>query len=318
VALGTCLALGGTASAQLTASAPATAMRLDYQAPAGCPTADAFTSEVRARAPQSRSEAASAVEVRIVANASSPGVETFEGRMVITDESGATPSRAVRGDSCAEVVRALALAVAMTFEPVESAPPVVVAVSPPAPPERPPVVPPPPARPRLHVSAGLKGSAESGVGPRVAPALGIYGDVAAGSLSLRLGAARAVSPLVARGAGKARFARTTATLDGCPLRWRAAPGLGLSVVPCLAFEIGSLTSDGQSTVDPESTSRLWVASGLSTRLVWEPVGPLVLELEGRANVPLTRDRFFFRPAEDVFEAPIVAFSVGLAGGVRFW
>ena len=292
-------------------------MRLDYDAPAGCPDSTAFAAEVRARAPRTSNVAAPAVNVKITASSSPPPANAFEGSVVITDDSGESPSRAVRGDSCAEVVRALALAVAMTFDPAESAPPpAVIAPPPPAPaaPDRAGETT-APAPERLHIAAGLIGSAESGVGPLVAPAVGIYGDLAAASLSLRLGATRAVSPIVERAVGSARFARTTATLDACPLRWRATANV--SAVPCVAIEIGSLTSDGRSTVDPESASRLWIATGLSARLVWEAAGPLFFELEGRANVPLTRDTFIFRPAEEVFKAPIVAFSAGLSAGVRF-
>ena len=296
-------------------------MRLDYEAPAGCPDANAFAAEVRARAPRTATEAAPTVHVRVAASPSATRSEAFEGSVVITDESGESPSRAVRGDSCTEVVRALALAVAMTFDPAESAPPpAVIAPSPPLPPAPAPA---PdragettaPSPERVHIAAGLRGAAETGVGPLVAPALGIYGELAGASLSLRIGATRAVSPIVDRAAGSARFARTAATLEACPFRWRATSNV--SVVPCVAFEIGSLTSDGRSTVDPESTSRLWIATGLAARLVWEPAAPLFFELEGRANVPLTRDSFIFRPAEEVFKAPIVAFSAGFGAGVRF-
>jgi hypothetical protein len=298
-------------------------MRLEYQAPAGCPDGDAFTAEVRARAPRSSKLGGRSVEVTVSPTiASSPAATQFEGRVVIADENGVTPSRAVRGDTCAEVVRALALAVAMTIDPAEELPSAPAAVSAPPAPESagaPPVersAPGAAAGQPLHLSAGLKAGAESAVGPLVAPALGIYADLAGPRASLRLGAARSVSPLVERSAGSARFARTTATLDGCPVRWRAAATLAL--VPCATFEIGSLASDGQATIDPESTARLWVAAGLAGRLVWEPASPLVFEVEGRAMAPFTRDQFYFRPASDVFQAPIVAFSAGMTGGVRFW
>ncbi|MDB5221245.1 MAG: hypothetical protein JWO86_9172 [Myxococcaceae bacterium] len=297
-------------------------MRLTYQAPAGCPDADAFTVEVRARAPRSSPLGGRSVDVTVTSTTTTSRAAThFEGRVVISDESGVTPSRAVRGETCAEVVRALALTVAMTIDPAEETPTARSAVvAPPAPvgAAAPPVdrsSPEPTTGEPLHLSAGLKGGVETAVGPLVSPALGMYGELAGPHASLRLGAARSVSPLVERGAGSARFARTTMTFDGCPVRWRATPSLAL--VPCATFEIGSLTSDGRATVDPESSARLWVAAGLSGRLVWEPFGPIVFELEGRATAPFTRDRFFFRPADDVFQAPIVAFSGGFTGGVRF-
>jgi hypothetical protein len=310
-----CLAAGTEAAAQ---PAP---LRLDYEVAAGCPEAGAFTAEVRARAASSSASLANrAIAVKITSSAGgSSAAASFEGSVVITDDSGVTPSRAVRGDTCDEVVRALALTVAMTLDPEERPPTVIIAaVSEAAPPpaEKPPAVAALPSRSGVHLSAGVRGGAESGVGPLLAPALGIYGDVAVGNLALRIGGVRAVSPLVERGAGAARFARTTATLDACPFRWRPSPSVAL--VPCAGFEIGSLTSDGRATVDPESVARLWSAAGLVERVVWEPVGPLVIELEGRATVPLTRDRFYFRPADDVFEAPILAFSAGLTAGVRFW
>jgi hypothetical protein len=316
--LGACLALAAQASAQ------EPSMRLVYRAPAGCPDSEAFTAEVRARAPRSFDLGARAVEVTVTSSqAASPGAAAFEGRVVITDEEGVTPSRAVHGDTCEEVVRALALAVAMTIEPAESGPaPARAGVAPPRPAAATPSAAAPPAdegatppRERLRVAAGLRGGAESAVGPLLAPTLGVYVDLALGRASLRVGAARAVSPIVERGAGSARFARTTAIVDGCWPSLRAAASLSLA--PCATFELGSLTSDGQATVDAESSSRVWAAAGLAGRLAWEPFGPLVLELEARATAPLTRDRFYFRPAEDVFRAPFAAFSGGLTAGVRF-
>jgi hypothetical protein len=294
---------------------PAQPMRLVYQAPPGCPDADAFSAEVRARAPRSSSLGARAVRLRIASRASQ--TSSFEGSVVITDDSGMTPSRAVRGDTCAEVVRALALTVAMTLDPEESAPPVAELIASPAPPSAERTPPPRTASADgVQVAAGLRGGAETAVGPLVAPSLGIYGDLARRDLSVRLSAVHAISPVVERGAGSARFRRTTAGVDACPLRWR--PSASLSLVPCASFEIGSLTSEGRSTVNPESASRLWASAGVAGRVGWEIVGPLVVELEGRAAFPLTRDRFFFRPAEDVFETPIVAFSAGISGAVRFW
>lgn len=305
-----------------TADAQQPSLRVDYQAPAGCPDADSFTAEVRARAPGPSTLAGRTIELKIGSPASGASdAAKFEGRVVIADAMGVTSSRAVRGDTCAEVVRALALAVAMTVDPAEEAPAVPpVSIDAPAPTSAvaAPIdrdAPRTDDRESVHVTAGLRAGVETAIGPLLAPALGIYGELETRHASLRLGAVRAVSPLVERAAGSARFARTTVAVDGCPLRWH--PAASVALVPCATVEVGSLGFEGEAVVSPESSARWWVAAGLSGRVVWEPFAPVVLELEGRATVPFTRDTFYFRPADDVFQAPIVAFAAGLTAGVRF-
>lgn len=289
------------------------ALPLAYDAPAECPSGDVFAAEVRARAPRSASLGTSSLVVTITAAWEPGGEGRFEGRVMLRDGNGSAPSRAVRADSCAEVVRALALAVAMTFDPDESPAEATVDAGAVPPPERVRETP-APAPASLHFRAGVRAGVESGVGPLLAPALGGFVELDARRLSLRVGVAHAASPTVERSVGAAGFGRTTGMVDACPLRWRAG---SVASAACAAFEVGTLTSTGRDTISPESTTRPWIAAGVAGRLAWEPLARLVIEVEGRGSFPLVRDRFVFRPSEEVFETPILAFSAALTAGVRF-
>ena len=280
-----------------------------YDVPDGCPDADGFASEVLARAPSSANLAATSFDVTI-----STTTGRFEGRVTVRDEDGASPSRAVQADSCEEVVRALALVVAMTFDPDErpSAPVPAAAPPDPAPETAPDRIAPAPAR--LRFGVGARGGVTSAVGPLVSPMLGGYVALEARRFSLRMGVSRAESSIVERVAGSATFARTTGMVDACPLLSR---GSTVSGAACAGLEVGTLASTGRDTVSPESSTRPWVAAGLAARLGWEPLPRFVLELEGRGSFPLVRDRFVFRPSDEVFETPLLAISAALTAGVRF-
>jgi hypothetical protein len=93
-------------------------VRVDYEARAGCPDADAFTREVLARAPRARlaapTEQARALVVRI------RGADhALEGSLVVRDVDGTkTAARSVHAHSCEELATALAVITAVVIDPV--------------------------------------------------------------------------------------------------------------------------------------------------------------------------------------------------------
>lgn len=291
------------------AAAEAGARQLDYDAPPSCPDEQAFASEVHTRAPNQAAFDNRKIDVRIRKNATTA---TFDGRIVMTDEDDGARERAVSGPTCDDVVRALALSVVMALADEEQ-------TAPPSPPvaNRPPreVETEPPARPKsVRWSIGAEGGVASGVGPLVAPSASAFGNLAIGRSAVRLSASYAWSPLVERSFGSARFSRAIVGVEACPYR---LGGQDIAFVPCATFETGGLFAEGRSTVSPESSSRFWMAAGLGMHLSFERLSPVFIEIDARGNAPFIRDRFFFRPDEEVYKAPILTFFTGVGAGVRF-
>src|SRR5262249_31537182 len=83
-------------------------VRVVYGAPTGCPSEDAFFAEVAARTPRAR-RAAEEAPARTFEVSLMKGSEASFGRVTIRDADGTASERDVTGDTCGEVVSALAL-----------------------------------------------------------------------------------------------------------------------------------------------------------------------------------------------------------------
>jgi len=97
--------------------APPRAVRIEYEAAAGCPDERGFEGQVRARLATkivASPEGASSVRVRIA-----PHGPSFEGDIVLTDPKGHESRRRVEG-RCADVTAALALITALALDPAAS------------------------------------------------------------------------------------------------------------------------------------------------------------------------------------------------------
>jgi len=118
-----CFALSAVALA-LTTPLPVQAetdppVHIHYEAPEGCPSADAFVAQVRARTGRVHlaEDGDTGLTLRVtIARAGS----RVEGTLVVVDASGAESRREVTGDSCATVSLALALVAAMRIDPTAS------------------------------------------------------------------------------------------------------------------------------------------------------------------------------------------------------
>jgi hypothetical protein len=114
----------------------------------------------------------------------------------------------------------------------------------------------------------------------------------------------------------AKFAWWRAELEGCPLRWSVAKSL--EVRPCAFARAGALVSQGHGLSSSQTSIRPWSELGASLLLEWTLVGPMALELEGGATLPLIREQFeFMDPAELGYQAPSVMADVKLGVGVHF-
>lgn len=232
--------------------------------------------------------------------------------------------RHVEGSSCEEVADALALIVALTFDPESTGTPVEAATVPAhareleAPrPAHPAHRAPPPARSeRWRWTIGTHGAIAAM--DELSMGASLFGEMAMGhghrTLALRL----AFTSYVAEADDRTRAATRAATLvwtyftpQLCLLRLgtRAA-----SVSPCAGMSMGALTSGPTQGVEhPRELMRAWLAPQAIVRARIAMSSRLSLEVETALAVPLTRDRYGFGDGE-AFRVPALApsMSVGVS------
>jgi hypothetical protein len=320
-----------------TAQATNAPVRFDYHAPAGCPGAGDFLNRVQSRTERARLGAPGelartfVVEVRQDERGAS-------ARLDFTDARGAPVVRAVRGETCDEVVNAIALvtALAIDAEPVESA--AAAPAAPPAPavaqarasgraraePERRAL---PAPEPHAAVaSAGMETGLESWLGPSPALAVGAFAEIgayagASGRLTLLVATSSALvapPPGVEGAFRRADFVAALARAEGCPVA--AVMGWGFRVVPCVALGVGALRGAGvEGTVEPtRSDTMLWADLVPTLRLDWTLADSLVFFAQGELGVPLVRHTFYFEgPRQDVFVVPALGGGGALGMAWRF-
>ena len=339
-------ALAGAARAQESQEAPEP-LSVAYEAPEGCPTAEAFFREVSARTTRARAplpdERARVMHVVVTRRG-----ERYGGRLWIDDASRVGTARAVEGTTCSEVVGALALIGALAVDPRASTAPVAPTSR--AQTDAGDALPPAPAPSKTAVSMAPPPTAQRaetpgpGPAPRPAPpptrvgvavgvqaeALFVAGAVGSGRVfgdlsfrsadsifapAIRLAVARSLDVDRAAAIGGASLRWTVGSLELCPLRLRLAPPLALR--PCAGAAAGALDASGTGIAASSSRTRPWGALAALGRLVWEPLAWLDLELEAGATAPLVRESFFFTPSTAVYRAPPVAFLSRAGAGLRF-
>lgn len=304
------------------------AVRIEYHAPAACPDVRAFIAQVSGRTARFRAsdESPRAFVVELTVG------DGARGRLTTID-GDARATRELDGDTCEEVVSALALVTALAIDPNASTlpvaaappPPVVTPASPPAP--LPPILAKKPVR--WHIDAGFGVEATGAVAPNdVLVGLGPFVEgsidfgVFAPALRVSLRAAPAATSPV-EGGGTARFGWWLVTTEAC-LRWgivefgRKTSGGGLGVAPCARLGAGILQADGGDVPEPRGEGRVWLDLGALVRLRWSPARIAFIEATGGAVFPLTRDRFRFEgPDTTVHRAAPVGALVGGDVGVHF-
>jgi hypothetical protein len=267
-----------------TAAQTAVAVRVDYQAAAGCPGADGFWAELRTRTVRVRAagpgEPARTFALRI---SEAPG--GYAGNLV-TD---ASDTRAVAGRTCAEVVTALALTTALSVDPEALGAGRPAPVAPPglaaAPSER--------RGPVLDAGAEwLRGVLPPDLGGL---ALGIgfrEGAWLAPRLSLHfLGSGENATSV-------ARFRSAAAGADVCSLAVGA-----LALRACAGAQGGALVATGQGLDHPRTATTPWLAATAALRVGWVHRSGLGVGLDGGFTLPLVRPTFIREaPREEVARA----------------
>jgi hypothetical protein len=276
---------------------------LSYHAPAECPDRHVFVGEVAKRA---RAQRAAQGAVSIAPSAS----DGYVGRLVVEGLE-----REVHAETCAEVVEALALAVALAAEEVDEAstlpsPTPEVAEAPPAE-----AAVDPPSRKTVEVALGAGLGWTSALGVGVSPELAVFGGIDVSGRSLRLGASFARSSMRSTPLGTARFERWALHLEGCPVT--AMPVARVRVAPCARATGGALRGSGETIENAESSSLLWLSAGVRGRLLLELGRSLFAETELGVDVPLFRHGFYVRPNDVVQRVPVLVAEGALSLGCRF-
>lgn len=301
------------------AQAPVAPGSLRYQVSSACPDESAFRARVASRF-EAPPERWSGISLVVTAIASTPA----QGTLVVIDPSGTAVRRDVQGDSCDEVVSAMALIAAVLLEGyAASAPPpapaaVATASSPPAlvnaplPVERESTG---SSAPSFEGAFGAHGVFVGGVAPSLAAgfrALAELGLDGPGYLepALRLSFVWTAPTSVASSSAAIRMSFMTGRAEVCPVRLGA---LGLAWIPCASFDVGQIAGDPGTG----SRARLWLAPGLVARAAWKIAPFLDLELEGGLSFPLMRYRFLFEPAPVVYQIPAVGGTGGIGAVIRF-
>ena len=320
------------------AQSPDEAVRFHYRAPAGCPDGETFASRVQARTGRARlsepGELARQFDVEVELDAQGAGA-----RLSFTDSQGAAVVRAVRGETCDEVVSAIALVTALAIEagPSERSAAAPHAETSPNAATAPKIETAPnasrsrglraPEPDELAWSFGVEGSMSSWLGPELSLGVGAFGEVGtyagpSGRLTLLRATSHAMiehpdRPLVFR---RAEFTAYMARVGGCPLA--VGLGAGFRILPCASFGLGQLEGEGKRSTGLSpggSGSILWAEALAELRLDWTLSDSLVFSAEGELAFPLFGEqRFIFeRPEQDVFVVPDVGGGGALGVAWRF-
>jgi hypothetical protein len=311
------------------AAEPSEAMSLSYAAPDRCPTEGQFVSEVQAYTDKVRfTQAAAARSLRIVVRRDGAA---YSGLLELGG-AAQTSRRAVNGDTCAEVVSALALATALAVDPemldgsgsasAAEETPAEPVVSGPSPQRREPprttrAHPEPPA---LIWSASAGAVLQGGVGD--GPALG--GAVAARVRLPRLAWQPSIA-MTASGATStpladddlARFRLATLGIEACPFQLTRGPW---QARPCAAFDAGTLTGEGRGLDHGASESVLWLSIEARAVVNWAFSRSASLFAEVGWLIPLRHSRFVALPEGGsvvVHEVPVSTYRSSFGAELRF-
>jgi hypothetical protein len=301
-------------------------VRVRYDVAVGCPDVAEFSGKLTQRTGALRLEVAQVATPDLdVTVRQDSGV--FRGEVDVATREG-RQRRAIDSDNCADLVSALALSAALMLEGAGSG----ASSSPPARPAESPQGATKPSAGRDDRAPAADARAMDGwrwsAGARFEATLVLTSGWALGpgafvglrrerggifSPSVRLGASYAVADIEAE-RGSARLQWVLGRADGCPLRLGSD---ALAVEPCAGLGLGAL--HGEGTVEqPQSDLSGWAELDVAMRaqaLLWQR---LLLEVEGKTVVPLSRYRFLFRdPDQEIRRIRSVGAAVALGAGASF-
>lgn len=300
-----------TASPRALAAEPATRVRFDVRAP--CSDAKDFARRVGERTGRvTESDGAQGDLVEVTVGTATPAEGTFR----VTPAGGEPSSeRRMEGASCEEVVDALSLAVALTYDPEATFTPRPVAkptAAPVPPPPRPaPAAPPPtPPPPPLPFRASMGVLATAAAARRLPLGLLAFTDVSTRRSSARLAFGLQRAKVDVRGLS-ADFTWALIVPDVCPWRFGSGP---LELSPCVGLAMGVVDAQPREISGAESFTRAWIAPKPALRMRMAVGASVALEAQLALEVPLVRGRYTFANVT-AYEIPPVMPSLGI--GVSF-
>jgi hypothetical protein len=321
-------------------------IRLEYVAHEGCPDALGFFWYVRARTQHVRLAAEGEPADLAKINITHDG-ERSVGTLELPPFEGRPFTREVEAPTCADVVLALSLVVALAYDPdatttfpsTVSAPPPAgapvpapspqpVIASPPAQVDEVQSEPkPPPQRAGHGVAIGLAVLGSGGTGPSLQLLLAPFVEYAAKATGLWQPRVRGTflvevpsTTVSVTDIGAATLQLFAGQIEGCPI---SVPlGADVSIFPCIGVEAGRLVGRASSTVAGAQSGGLWrVALDGGLHLRSALTGPLFAELTATGSISLAPGKFVFFDASSnevpVYNIPELFGSFGLALGVHF-
>jgi len=334
------MVVGQIASGQ---SREPTPVRIEFEAPNGCSSVDAFYEGVHGRTDRVRwaLDGEDAVQIRIKLFRAGTKIR---GELRLSDQEGEKETRRVDGATCDEVVEALSLTVTLAVDPSallvarkaanpaasdEGGAAATPSLAPPA--RKSPAtseVSSDPSKTRstfaaspstIHSEFGAQLLAASVTSPGASfggaiSARFIIPSSTLGQWSTGLTLLHVQNDLL-NSANWGVFALTALALDLCPLRGSA--GSQLDAELC-AVAMGGLLYGSGVVAHPDSVSRNWWSLGLRGAASVGLAGGLRLELSMGAQAPIIRREFITSlPVQHVGETPRIAVLGGLGLALRF-
>jgi hypothetical protein len=304
---------------------------LEWDAPPGCPTREAFMGELQRALGRPATSRACQVRVEILQNPDTSWTAT-----VSTFADGASADRALQAETCQTVVSAAAVIAAVAIEaPQQATPSTAAAVEAPSVASRPTTESAHGAESsdrEVHSRAGIESQLALGIAGVVdtasMPALdvGIEGDVAwaarTASLRLRLGVSGAVfgddaTPVQDHPGQGGTFTLATGGARGCATRLFGPVEIG----PCLGAEMDFMRGSGTAQIPGEGRGH-WSALDGSALASWNPARRFGLNVRADGVLPLARPSFVISQqsgAGDIFvHRPAMTFRAAVGIEARFF
>ena len=291
--------------------------KIAYQAPAECPSLEAFSADVRSRL---EGIGGAQIEDSLITVTIQRAGAKLRGRVVIGGEGEAQWQRVVEARRCGDLASALALVIALSLQERAAAREVATPVAPSLPPVAVISSREPAAESRWALDAGAGVDTAVGMAPDALLAIPVFVEIrfrgGRWHPEVRLAVVQTLTDRAQSGPAMANFSVLFGELDLCPTAF--AIGRHVQIAPCGRMQAGVLSAGGVGLSAPRSEDRPWLASLALARGRATIGSRFFAQLEIGVGFPLTRDRFMVDPQIVVWEVPATMFATGAAVGVAFW